>query len=208
MTILKVPDTAGGRTVEVLALVNGMITFPGPLTNDQKTIVNQIHGVLTSFVNSPDITNDIAQLRTQNTELSVKNAELVTRNLTLQTEKEGLVLDLPNSRSVTTAVNSLLEDARKTITSLEKRRNPSKPSPILVYTTTPWLKTSTARLTSRKKSLLNYAPTLTLNELSLALWPTTLIPPLSPLPRPPPPFSRRFLTLRNTEGTRTSSAPS
>jgi hypothetical protein len=53
MTILEVPDTAGGRTVEVLALINRMIASPGPLTNDQKTIVNQVQSLLTSFVNSP-----------------------------------------------------------------------------------------------------------------------------------------------------------
>jgi regulator of replication initiation timing len=124
MTILEVPDTAGGRTVEVLALVNRMIASPGPLTNNQKTIINQVHSLLTSFVNFPDITNNIANLRTQSTKLSVKNAELATRNVTLQTENEGLTLDLQNSRSATAAVNSLLEDARKTITSLEKRPEP------------------------------------------------------------------------------------
>jgi hypothetical protein len=126
MTILEVPDTAGGRTVEVLALVNRMIASPGPLTNDLKTIVHQIHGLLTSFVNTPDITNDIATLRAQNTELSVKNAELATRNLMLQTENKGLVLNLQNSQSATTAVNSLLEDARKTIIFLKKRLEPTQ----------------------------------------------------------------------------------
>jgi hypothetical protein len=124
MTILEVPDTAGAKTVEVLAFVDRMLKSPGPLTQDQKTIVTQVHTLLTSFVNSPDITPDIAELRTQNTELSVKNAELATRNLTLQTENEGLTLDLQNARSATTAVNSLLDDARKTITSLEKRPEP------------------------------------------------------------------------------------
>ncbi len=40
MTILEVPDTAGGKSVQVLALVNLMIASLGPLTNDQKTIIN------------------------------------------------------------------------------------------------------------------------------------------------------------------------
>ncbi len=97
MTILEVPNTAGGRTVEVLALVNRMIASSGPLNNDQKTIVNQVQSLLTSFVNSPDITPDITEVRKHNTELSVKKAELATRNLTLQTENEGLVLDLQNA---------------------------------------------------------------------------------------------------------------
>ncbi len=86
MTILEVPDTAGGRTVEVLALVNRMIASLGPLTNDQKTMVNQVQSLLTCFVNSPDITPDIAELQSGNTELSVKNAELAAQKLTLQTE--------------------------------------------------------------------------------------------------------------------------
>jgi hypothetical protein len=124
MTILEVPNTAGGRTIEVLALVNRMIASPGPLTNNQKTIVDKFHGLLTSFVNSSDITNDVDNLRAQNTKRCDKNAELATRNLTLQMENVELVLDLQNSRSANTAVNSLLEDARKTNVSLEKRPEP------------------------------------------------------------------------------------
>jgi hypothetical protein len=83
MTILEVPDAAGGQTVEVLGLVNCMMASPGPLTNDQKTIVNWVQSLLTSFVNFPDINPDIAELRTHNTELYIKNAELATWNLTV-----------------------------------------------------------------------------------------------------------------------------
>ncbi len=86
MTILEVPDTAGAKTVEVLAFVDRMLKSPGPLTQDQKTIVTQVYTLLTSFVNSSDITPDITELQTQNNKLSIKNAELVTQNLTLQTE--------------------------------------------------------------------------------------------------------------------------
>jgi hypothetical protein len=38
--------------------------------------------------------------------------------------KEGLVIDLQNARSATTAVNSLLKHAQKTIVSLEKHPEP------------------------------------------------------------------------------------
>ncbi len=83
MTIFSVPDMASGRNVEVPALVNLIILSPGALTKDQKTIINQVYGLLTSFFNSPDFTDNIANLRNQNTELSVKNDQLATRNLTL-----------------------------------------------------------------------------------------------------------------------------
>jgi hypothetical protein len=92
-----VPGTARRRTVEVLELFNRMIAFPGRSFNDQKTIVNQVQALLTSFVNSPNVTTKVANLRTQNTNFSVKNAKLAILNLRLQTENGGLVPDLQNS---------------------------------------------------------------------------------------------------------------
>ncbi len=46
-------------TVEVLAFIHRLLKSPGPLTQDQKTIVTQVRTLHTSFVNSLEITLDV-----------------------------------------------------------------------------------------------------------------------------------------------------
>ncbi len=118
MTILGVPDTAGTTTVEVLAFVDRMLKSPGPLTEDQKTIVAQVHTLLTSFVHAPNMTPDFTETRTW---LSTLQHDLdITHklNVKLVTDKKNLQDQLTASHNANAFHNGQLDDAWKTISTL------------------------------------------------------------------------------------------
>jgi hypothetical protein len=103
-----------------------MLKTPGPLTQDQKTIVTQVHTLLTSFLNSLDITPDVTENRTQ---LSTFRHDLdITHehDVKLMSDKQTLQDQLSASQNANALFNGQLDDARRTISTLEKRPEPTQ----------------------------------------------------------------------------------